>query len=141
MWVHARARWVPYTSPSGSSMVFSCPSEGQLLLKEYQMPCACGSQLGYPLLFLPSAPPPSILALDLRCLLRSRDSSMWLLPESTLAKGQVSQAVYAPVWALCALSFSWTGEEAVKGPQALSGEGLPILPHIRYSLAPSGCSG
>lgn len=38
-------------------MVLNCFFEGQLLLKVYQVPCACGTQLGHPLLFLP--PPPS----------------------------------------------------------------------------------
>lgn len=56
MWVHAHARWVPHTTPSSSSLVLNCFFEGQLLLKEYQVPCACGSQLGHSLLFLPSLP-------------------------------------------------------------------------------------
>lgn len=80
-------------------MVLNCFSEGQLLLKSIK----CHVSVGHSLdtlcyschLHLPATQ--SILALDyhpdLHCLLRSGDSSLWLLPESTLEKGQVSQAV------------------------------------------------
>lgn len=42
-------------------MVLNCFFEGLLLLKEYQVPCACGSQLGHSLLFLPSLPSSSFI--------------------------------------------------------------------------------